>query len=208
MILTPCIIFAGGKSSRMGEDKALLPFANFPTLAQYQYERLKKIFQNVYISTKDAKKFDFDAPFIEDISEELTYAPTTGFVSVFDALHGGDSIDINEIFVLSVDTPFIGKEEIKKIFNAYDEKLDAVVATTQDTIHPLCGIYNKRLHSNFENMLLQNQHKLSKLLHDSKTLFVNFENPANFLNLNYPDDYQEALLRLQVDGLKPNNINK
>ncbi|MDP1784432.1 MAG: NTP transferase domain-containing protein, partial [Sulfuricurvum sp.] len=38
----PCILFAGGKSSRMGSDKSLLPFGGYPTLAQYQYERLSK----------------------------------------------------------------------------------------------------------------------------------------------------------------------
>lgn len=39
----PCVIFAGGKSSRMGEDKALLPFGNFKTLTQYQLTRLQKV---------------------------------------------------------------------------------------------------------------------------------------------------------------------
>ena len=81
MIEIPCVIFAGGKSSRMGRDKSLLPFGGFETLTQYQYERLKKIFANVYISCKNRSKFDFDANFIEDDADFNTYAPTSGFIS-------------------------------------------------------------------------------------------------------------------------------
>jgi len=66
MFNIPCVIFAGGKSSRMGENKALLPFAGFETLTEYQYTRLSKIFSSVYISCKDKSIFSFDANFIED----------------------------------------------------------------------------------------------------------------------------------------------
>ena len=55
----PMVIFAGGKSSRMGQDKALMPFGKYNSLAQYQCERLSKIFKNIYISSK-TNKFDFD----------------------------------------------------------------------------------------------------------------------------------------------------
>jgi len=61
----PAIIFAGGKSSRMGRDKALLPFGGYQSLAQYQYNKLKTIFKDVYISTKK-NKFDFEANLIYD----------------------------------------------------------------------------------------------------------------------------------------------
>ena len=55
LINIPVVIIAGGKSSRMGRDKALLPFGNYETLVQFQYERLKKIFKDVYISWKNEK---------------------------------------------------------------------------------------------------------------------------------------------------------
>jgi molybdopterin-guanine dinucleotide biosynthesis protein A len=203
MFQIPCVIFAGGKSSRMGEDKALLPFAGKPTLTQYQYERLQKLFQNVYISCKDASKFDFlteskDAIFIEDINTENIYAPTTGFVTIFNRLH------VNEIFVLSVDTPFIGEIEISKILEHKDQGFDAIIAKTPHSLHPLCGLYNRSLHVAFSNMLQTNQHKLTQLLHMSKTLFIEFEDESNFLNLNHPSEYEEAVLRFHQE----HDINK
>ncbi len=55
----PCVVFAGGKSSRMGEDKSLLPFGGFSTFEQFQYNRLCNLFTQVYVSTKSAEKFNF-----------------------------------------------------------------------------------------------------------------------------------------------------
>jgi len=54
----PCVILSGGKSSRMGEDKSLLPFSTSNTLIEYQYKRLKPYFKDIYISSK-IDKFDF-----------------------------------------------------------------------------------------------------------------------------------------------------
>ena len=49
------VIFAGGKSSRMGEDKSLLPFGTYTTLAEYQHAKLSKLFYKVYLSAKKNK---------------------------------------------------------------------------------------------------------------------------------------------------------
>ena len=109
MLDIPCVIFAGGKSSRMGEDKSLLPFSSFDTLAEYQLSRLNKIFKTVYISTKERSKFDFDAAFIEDVKTNNIFAPTAGFVAIF------EHIKDDKFFAHSVDSPFVSEAEINKI---------------------------------------------------------------------------------------------
>lgn len=188
MIDIPCVIFAGGKSSRMGEDKALLPFGDYPTLAQFQYERLKKIFKNLYISCRSSEKFDFEADFIEDVDAGDIYAPTTGFIAIFETLH------VKQVFVLSVDTPFVGEAEIENILRHKDEGFDAVIAKTPKSTHPMCGLYSKTLHAEFKYMLKNNEHKLGKLLKDADTLYVDFTHEEPFLNLNHPHEYKAALL--------------
>jgi len=187
MLDIPCIIFAGGKSSRMGEDKALLPFPPYKTLLYYQHQRLKKIFKFVYISTKNRDKFDFEADIIEDISDEDTFAPTVGFVSAFKVLKA------DKIFVISVDSPFVSKEIIYAILNSYDESYDAIVAKTLNHIEPMCGLYSRKLENDFISMLKISNHKLYFLLQKSKTKYISFLNQELFFNINTKEDYYNAL---------------
>ena len=192
MFTTPCILFAGGKSSRMGEDKALLPFGKFSTLAEYQHSKLSKIFQNVYIATKQAEKFNFHANIIQDLEYlKNCYAPTSGFISAFEQL------STDKIFVLSVDTPFVTLAEIERLFQEDNEHFDATTAQTPQGIQTMCGIYHRSLLSAFQDMENKNMHKLTYLLKNSKTHYVMFENETAFMNLNHPHEYQKALLMIK-----------
>ncbi|MGZ5207632.1 MAG: molybdenum cofactor guanylyltransferase MobA [Sulfuricurvum sp.] len=188
MFSIPCILFAGGKSSRMGSDKSLLPFAGYSTLAQFQYNRLSKLFTHVFISTKTADKFDFEANFILDPAD-VDFAPTAGFVSAFDTL------GCERFFVLSVDSPFVDAKIIETLLKADKPNLDAVIAKTPSGTHPLSGLYHISLLGEFRRMLQENDHRLGKLLSLSQTRFVEFEHEEPFMNLNHPHEYEEALSR-------------
>ena len=188
MFNLPCILFAGGKSSRMGSDKSLLPFGGCSTLAEFQINRLSKLFTHVYISSKTADKFDFEANFILD-PQGVDFAPTAGFVSTFRTL------ECARIFVISVDTPFVDEKTIRKLIEEDSDDLDAVIAKTSSGSHPLCGIYHRSLLEEFERMLCEGDHRLGKLLNISNTHFVSFENDDAFINLNHPHEYEEALSR-------------
>jgi len=187
MIDIPCVIFAGGKSSRMGEDKALLPFAGFNTLTEFQLNRLQKIFKTVYISCKDKTKFDFDAKFIEDIKTNNIFAPTAGFVTIF------KTMACESFFAISVDTPFVDKKVIQTIVDADTPHAEATIATLNSKLQPMCGIYHRLLEEKFINMLDTDNHKLGFLLKNTKTTFVEFNDEKPFLNLNHPHEYKEAL---------------
>jgi molybdopterin-guanine dinucleotide biosynthesis protein A len=183
----PCVIFAGGKSSRLGEDKSLLPFGGFETLSEFQLLRLNKIFKTVYISCKERSKFDFEANFIEDVKTAQTFAPTAGFVAIYKELKE------NAFFALSVDAPFVSEYEIKRIIDADREDSDATIAKTEFGTQPMCGIYHRSLQNEFTKMLEKDNHKLGFLLKSSNTTFVDFDDEKPFLNLNHPHEYKEAL---------------
>ncbi|MBD3792625.1 MAG: molybdenum cofactor guanylyltransferase MobA [Campylobacterales bacterium] len=179
------VIFAGGKSSRMEQDKALLPFGGFPTLAQFQFQRLQALFDDVYIAAK-TNKFTFDVPIIEDIKE--TASPMVGLVSIW------DQVDADEIFVISVDLPFVTSEVIEKLYGkAEQNQADVIVARSPNGLEPLCAIYRRSSSKVIQQLLIQDNHKLQYLLQRLDTVEVNFEKTEWFMNLNYPSDYQKAL---------------
>jgi len=183
----PAVIFAGGKSSRMGRDKALLPFADYSSLAQYQYERLQGLFEKVYISAKE-DKFDFRAELIYDRYD--VSSPLAGILSIFETL------DADEIFILSVDAPFVDENVIGKLLEANKEGPDAVIARSPDGLQPLCGIYKRSLLPLAKKHLQENRHRLTQLLKEAKSTFVVFEEDNPFTNLNHPHEYEKALKQL------------
>jgi len=188
MFSLPCIIFAGGKSSRMGDDKALLAFGGYDTLIEYQFARLSKLFKNVYISAKSKEKFPLhlQSYVIEDIEGEV-FAPTAAFITIFKKLQE------DKVFVLSVDAPFVGAKEIAKLIENDSAHYDAIIAKTPTYSHPLCGIYKHSLLDEFQKMLDKNTHKLNFLLKNSQTKYVEFPQEKAFFNLNTQQEYNEAL---------------
>jgi len=183
----PCVIFAGGKSSRMGRNKALLPFDGFATLAAYQYARLSPLFETTHLSVKTAEGFPPDLPYIPDDPAIADAAPTVGFVAAFHALPS------ERFFALSVDTPFVDAEVINALLDADRPDLDAVIARTPAGIHPLCGIYHRSLLPRFEAMAVSGEHKLGKMLAACRTRFVDFDTEHPLSNLNHPHEYAAAL---------------
>ncbi len=186
----PCIIFAGGRSSRMGKDKSLLPFGGFPTLAEFQYRRLKPYFQSIYLSAKN-NKFSFEAPLILDDPKQKTHAPTIGLVQVFEELK------TDNVFIISVDTPFVGIEHISRLVEACKgPDYDAIVAHSPKGCHPLCGVYCRSILPALHKAVHEGNHRLSGILEKSKTLAIQFPDDEPFFNINRPDDYTSALKNL------------
>ncbi len=178
----PLIIFAGGKSSRMGQDKALLPFGEYNTLTQFQYERLSKLFKKVYISAKE-NKFDFEANVIEDNYKESS--PLVGIISVFETLKA------DKVFILSVDAPFVNREVIDKLINS-NNRFDAVIAKSKSGMQPLCGVYKRSVLPIAQEHLKEGNHRLNNLLKKVDTQFVPFKDDDLFINLNHPHEYEKA----------------
>ncbi len=194
MIEIPIIIIAGGKSSRMGEDKALLPFGNYSTMVEYQYFRLKKIFKHVYISWKTEKKFIEKDISIFDLDEYKNIsAPTVAILSIINFVKTG------YFFVLSVDTPFFPEEAFLKLFNSISQNnLDEVViASNNRGIEPLISIYHTSIYNKVKQMINDNNHSLTYLINHSVSNKIEFANEDIFYNLNYKTEYEQGLLWLK-----------
>ena len=181
---SPLIIMAGGKSSRMKRDKALLPFEGYNSLAEYQYKRFQPFFKKVYLSAKN-NKFDFPMELIEDCYSDSS--PLVALISIFDTLK-----EVDEVFILSVDSPFVEIEIFKKLLDEAEKSSDIVVAHSPNGVEPLCAIYRRSMLDIAKDMIGRNSHKLQILLEQVNTQKVCFNNKKSFMNLNYPSDYELA----------------
>jgi molybdopterin-guanine dinucleotide biosynthesis protein A len=179
------VIFAGGKSRRMGKDKALLPFNGFETLTQFQLSKFSPYFKKVYIGCKSKTKFDFKADFIEDLKEYEDSAPHVGLISVFETLKA------DEIFVLSVDVPFFDIKHFKKLYEHLDTH-EAVVAKSPKGEQPLCAIYRSSILPYLKELTNEKKYRFAYLFEKIDVKFVKFEDEDVFINLNTPEDYEKA----------------
>ena len=185
------VIIAGGKSSRMQRDKALLPFGKYSSLAEYQYTRLSKIFSKVYISSKE-DKFDFNVKIIKDVNK--VSSPLVALVSIFETLR------CDEVFVLSVDAPFVERTVIEKLYEARNKISDVIVAQSKNGLEPLCAIYRRSFLNKAKIALKNNQHRLQSLFNELEVKKVLIEEEKFFMNLNYPDEYEEAIQRIEREN--------
>jgi len=189
MIPLPLVIMAGGKSSRMGSDKALLPLGDFPTLTEYQLSRFPNHFSSLHVSCKTRAKFHFEASFIEDNPLYHEGSPLVALATLLE--HFG-----TPVCVLSVDTPFVTSEIFEALYAKMDDTTEAIIARSPFGSHQLCAIYAPSLLSKIKTMLSNNEHKVGLLLQKAHTVFVDFPSDAPFLNLNHPSDYDVAKGRL------------
>lgn len=181
----PCVILCGGKSRRMGEDKALLPFASSNSLSQYQYDRLKPFFSDIYISSK-IDKFAFLKNKSKNLilDEGKTYSPIVALQTIF------RQIDDEKIFIITVDTPLVTLETIEKIILS-SNNYDITVAQTVKT-HNLCGVFDKSCLYLLEDMINNDIHKVGHLLKNMNTQYIKFPKDNEFINLNDKDEYSKA----------------
>lgn len=179
----PCVILCGGRSSRMKEDKALLPFEKFNSLSSYQFNRLQKLFSKVYISSKN-DKFDFLNKNELILDEGKIYSPIVALKTIFEKFPN------KKVFIITVDNPLISQESISKLIEEAND-VDICIASTQ-RIHNLCGVFSSSNIDIINEMLNEDIHKVGFLIKKAKNKIVKFDNEDEFINLNHKEDYNKA----------------
>lgn len=175
-----CVILAGGLSSRMGEDKSLLPFMGESSLVLYQYKKFSQIFHNVFISSK-SDKFNFPCKIIFDKSE--LFSPLVALQSIL------KETKTQKVFIIAVDTPFILKQTIYDLIQNI-ENFDVVIAKDDEKTHYLCGLFDVGIIFKIDEMLEVDNHKIGYLLNKLvKTKILQFDNALQFTNINTKNEY-------------------
>lgn len=177
------IILAGGKSSRMGNDKALMELKGVPMI-QHVADVLKSICNEIIIASNNTTHHTFGDTGVSD--NYTNSGPKAG-------LEAGLRIAQNDrCFVLSCDTPFVHLQILEKLTL---ENTDAVVATCSNQVHPLIGIYTKTSLSVLEEQLKQGDFKMYHLLERLHTTYVDFPvaEIEAFQNINTQEEWNQSI---------------
>ena len=176
-----CVILCGGKSSRMGQKKENLDFFG-ESLADFQAKKMQKIFPQVYFSGKKPISNSSHFQTLLDLNTE--FAPIFGLESILQTLK-------TDIFILSIDTPFLSEESITKLIDSYQKAKKPTFAKNQK-IHPILGIYTYEALTPIQQQIEKKNYRLMDLL---GLLSANFVEIPEFQtqNLNTPKEYQNAL---------------
>ncbi len=182
------IILAGGESSRMKTNKALLQWQN-KTIIEHLLETLQPIANQVLISDNTNRYEFLKIPIIPDIF------PATGpAAGIFSTLKHSKT-EIN--FFTSVDTPFLSQELIFYLLKN-SEGFEATIPLHQHFLEPLIAVYKKSALPVFEKCIenkIFSMQKIVEKLNCNKILIsqeLNFYHSDLFLNLNTFSDYEKA----------------
>lgn len=143
------VLLAGGKSRRMGRDKALLQVAG-KTLFESSLELLVQFFSRVIIA---GDRPDLEQPGIVSIADIYPGSALGG-------LHTGLSAATTDwIFVAPCDMPYPDAQIIQRLL-AERNGFDAVVPRTLDGYEPVFALYHKNCLPLMEAMLRQSQFRI------------------------------------------------
>lgn len=183
-------ILSGGRSSRMGMNKALVDL-NGITVIEYILARLQVHFQEIFIVTNEPELYQsYHAKVITDIYPRK--GPIAGIHAALRASTSGP------LFVLSCDMPFVN-------FAAADFMLqraysyDSVVPVLGGHLQPTAAVYNPSCLEYLTDCLENDKLKLTRVFEGLKTLYVHereflpFGLPEQiFFNINDQEALQKA----------------
>lgn len=160
------IILAGGKSTRMGEDKGLALLNGKPMIAQI-IDSLEKITPNIILITSNTEYDRFGYPRYSDIIPEK--GPVGG---IYTGLHHTKT-EVN--ICISCDTPFVSSTFLNWLISKSNES-SITIPSYKGKTHQLIGIYNKSLLKSFENKLNNNTLRLKDVILSLDHKIVQVEN--------------------------------
>jgi len=152
------VILAGGKSSRMGSNKALLDFGGRPLIGVLA-DRVRLITNRILISSNDPACYEFlNLPVIPDHHRDR--GPLAGLHAAM--LWNECSLYI----VLACDLPNLRAPLLRKLTSLV-KGYDVAIPRTRDGIaHPLCAVYRRTCLPTVENSLLRGVNKMIEILEE------------------------------------------
>lgn len=179
------VLLAGGKSTRMGQDKALLPIDGKPLLL-HGAERLRPHVREVLV-IGDPRKYGGIWP--EVVPDEIPgMGPLGGIITAMGAAR------FDRLLVMAVDVPGANAALLERLVRELPDEADALVPRHGGQLEPLVAAYHRRCLPALMGCLMKGRLSMHGALEQINTAFLDI-NPGEdgwpgdlFRNLNSPDD--------------------
>src|SRR5215469_11815354 len=198
-------VLAGGKSTRMGTDKALLELAGRP-LIEHMLELARSVCPQVCV-VGDPGKYSRLAPVIHDL-----YAGQGPLAGVHAALSHSET---NLNLILGVDLPFLSADFLSYLISqARTSGAVVTVPVADGFVQTLCAVYRREFAEFAGRALTAGQNKVDAIFAQTSVRQLFEEElaeagfgPQMFRNVNTKEDWQQAQLWFEshgfVTGVKP-----
>lgn len=180
------VVLAGGSSSRMGADKALLPLAGAPIIT-YAARTLCEVFSEVVVSVGTQERYSFLG--LREISDVFKDSgPLAGIHSAL--LEARD----RPVFVIACDLPFVNRELVEFVLGS-GKPMRTRVAAAEGRVQPLFGQYDPNILPHIEHCLQVRDLGVLKALdrYDHDVVAIDpslpFFRPNILQNINTRSDY-------------------
>ena len=180
-------ILAGGRSRRMGTDKALLLFDGTPLIG-HVIDRLRDVIPKIVIVGDNAGGYRrFGLPIFPDPRPDE--GPLGGIRTAL------VSIDTPLIFCCACDMPFLETALVGRLLELAEQGVAAVVPRLHDEPEPLCAVYAREALPAIETELAAGGRRIRNALARIPTRYVEEKELRNFdpelrsfVNVNTPGD--------------------
>jgi len=182
-------ILAGGASSRMGTNKALLEIGGEPLISR-TYRTLANLFHEVIVVTNTPQDYDFlPCRKVPDLY------PGIGSIAGLHAALAHSTAQ--RTFVTACDMPFVNPDIVRHLCTLQREGYDAVIPFSEGGQEPLHAVYSSSCRNVFEKAINSGQRKILDILAGMKTRLVSWDEVQkvdgarmSFLNVNTPEEFE------------------
>jgi molybdenum cofactor guanylyltransferase len=196
------IVLAGGRSSRMGRPKALLPFDGEPLIV-HTVNALRALFDDIVVVAAPGQ--NLPAMPVKLVRDEVAYQGPVGGICYGLAAAAGDVA-----FVASCDSAFLNVPLIAHLL-AQCVDHDVVVPFWNGRLQPLHAVYRRSVLPLLEAQLARGELRPVYLFEKVRTRYIDeaeirqFDPEGlSFYNMNTPEDYADALERWSTERRTPN----
>jgi molybdopterin-guanine dinucleotide biosynthesis protein A len=180
------IVLAGGRSSRMGRDKALLPVGG-RTMIEHVVDQLRPHFAEILVSAGEPERYTFLGLEIA-VDHKPGLGPMAGVASAL----ARSRHEVN--FVVSCDLASVPVDLMSRLLREARTGADVIVPVTANSHYePLFAVYRRRVRPLLERALEGGARKLDSIYDGCETRTMPLRADEVLRNINTAGDYRRLI---------------